>query len=81
MSLIVVKLTPEDAHNNLVLIDLALKHPDGGIKVMKAAIAITDKINAAVAEAQNRLNDKCTVERVPEAVTADGRTASNPEAD
>lgn len=52
MKPIVLHLTPEDAHNNLVLIDLALKHPDGGIKVMKAAIAITDKINAAVAESQ-----------------------------
>lgn len=45
-----LELTPEEAHNTLVLIDLALKHPtEGGIKLMKPVMALTDKINSAVA--------------------------------
>lgn len=48
---IVLELTPEEAHNTIVLFDLALKHPDGGVRVMKAVVALTDKINAAVAKA------------------------------
>lgn len=46
-----IELTPEEAHNTLVLFDLALKHPDGGIKVMKAVAPIVDKVQAAVAKA------------------------------
>lgn len=48
---IVITLTPEEAHNLLVLLDLSLKHPDGGIKVMKAVVPLADKINQAVAKA------------------------------
>lgn len=52
MKPIVVTLTPEEAHNALVLIDLALKHKNGGVKVAKAALALIDKIQAATIEAQ-----------------------------
>lgn len=49
---IVITLTPEEAHNTVVLLDLALKHPDGGIKVMNAVVPIVDKINQATIESQ-----------------------------
>lgn len=52
MKPIIVTLTPEEAHNALVLIDLALKSKNGGIKVAKAAMAIIDKIQTATLEAQ-----------------------------
>lgn len=48
---IVITLTPEEAHNIVVLLDMALKHPDGGIKVMKAVVPIVDKVRTAVAKA------------------------------
>jgi len=52
MKPIVIELGPEEAHNCVVLLDLALKHPDGGVKVMNAVKPILDKINAAVQESQ-----------------------------
>lgn len=52
MKPIIVTFTPENAHNNLVLIDLALKSKKGGIKVAKAAMALIDLIQQATAEAQ-----------------------------
>lgn len=44
-------LSPEQAHNAIVLWDLALKHPDGGVKVMKAVNDLVDIVNLAVVEA------------------------------
>jgi len=53
MKPIVVELTPEEAHNILALCDLALRHPtDGGMKIMKAVNAISDKIKLAVDASQ-----------------------------
>lgn len=54
---IVLELTPEEAHNTIVLFDLALKHHDGGVKVMKAVVAVADKINAAVAKANQPVDN------------------------
>jgi hypothetical protein len=48
MKPIVIALTPEEAENIVQLVDLALKHPNGGVLALKAANAIVDKINAAV---------------------------------
>lgn len=53
MQPILVSFTPEEAENNLKLIDLALKHPNGGILALKAANAIVDKINNAVNTAKS----------------------------
>lgn len=55
MKSITIHLSPEEAHNSMVLIDLALKHPEGGIKVLKAANAIVDKINAAVVASKENI--------------------------
>lgn len=56
--MITPQFTPEEAHNNLVLIDLALKNPNGGgIAIMVAAHALVDKINAAVTESQRLGNE------------------------
>ena len=52
MKPILLTLTPEEAHNVVVLFDMALKHPDGGVKVIKAVDPLLDKINAAVQESQ-----------------------------
>lgn len=62
-----LELTPEEAHNNVVFIDLALKHPDGGVKILNAAKPILDKIKAAVALA----NEK---EKAPPAADTAGDT-------
>lgn len=53
MQPILVSFTPEEAHNLLVITDLALKHGDGGVKIIKAANAIVDKIQAAVSQAKS----------------------------
>lgn len=47
MKAITIELTPEEAHNLLVMFDLALKHPEGGIKIIKACGVIVDKVNSA----------------------------------
>lgn len=47
MKAITIELTPEEAHNLLVMLDMALKHSEGGIKILKPASAIADKINNA----------------------------------
>lgn len=49
-----LELTPEESHNLLVLLDLSLKHPEGGVKVMNAVKPILDKIQAAVALANEK---------------------------
>lgn len=49
-----LELTPEESHHLLVLLDLSLKHPDGGIKVINAVKPILDKIQAAVALANEK---------------------------
>lgn len=52
MKPITVQLSPEEANNAVVLWDLAVRHPEGGIKAARAAIPLIDKINVAVSEAQ-----------------------------
>lgn len=52
-----IELTPEEAHNLLVLLDMALKHPDGGIKVMKAVAPIVDKVQSSVAKANQPVDN------------------------
>lgn len=54
MKPILIELTPEESHNLLVLLDLSLKHPDGGVKVLNAVKPILDKIQAAVALANEK---------------------------
>lgn len=44
-----LELTPEEAQNVIGLFDMALKHPEGGVKIMRAVVALTDKIHLAVA--------------------------------
>lgn len=52
MKPITLTLSPEQAHNAIVLWDIALKHPDGGIKIMREVVLLVDIVNLAVAEAQ-----------------------------
>lgn len=47
-----LELTPEQAHNNILLIDLAVKSNKGGVKVARPAMELVDLIQAAVQHAQ-----------------------------
>jgi len=51
MKPILVELTPDEAHNTIVLLDIALRHPtEGGVKLMNVVKLLLDKINAAYDE-------------------------------